>query len=178
MRGIKTALIISFGPLGFSDHHICHIQGALLLEQDRTPCIQKRSKIRYYSRCSNRTVSSVGRAFPSHGRGHGFESCTVHRDSRGLPNAVQVKYPCETVWARRPERDGARRGREFRQQAKTCDRSPVPSTGTQICSYLQKSKPVSGCGIVVLCTLRVRKTRVRFSAPRHRFGLPGPIVKW
>ena len=35
---------------------------------------------------------------------------------------------------------------------------------------LIRSKTVSGCGIVVLHTLRVRRIRVRFPASRQSFG--------
>lgn len=41
------------------------------------------------------------------------------------------------------------------------------------------SEILSGCGITALRTLRVRKIRVQFSAPRQGFRKRcGPVVKW
>ena len=112
------------------------------------------------------TLSSAGRARPSHGRGRRFESCRVHPGQKSVPAHSFLPW-CK---------------------AERCFAIAKPRAGVASEFFDEKIRLVtttskkSECGIVVLHALRVRKTRVRFSALRPVFdivvGEKGPVVKW
>ena len=72
----------------------------------------------------------------------GFESLRLRNDPRGLLNAVRVEHHCaRTGDEKAGDATAPRRGRGFRQQAKTCDRIPASPPSPAIAGFGGQNPP-------------------------------------